>query len=309
MKIRTLRYFAAVAHDSNMTRAAEILGVSQPTLSKQLKALERELGQKLFIRHSFSIELTDEGRLLRDRADDLIRLADRIETEFAALRDITGGDLHLGLAESFQIRLIAGAIRRLKANHPGLRYHITSGDTEQVTEKLDRGVLDFAALVEEPDATRYDVLRLPAADLWGVVMRRDDPLARSSALTIDDLAGLPLFCSEQSWASDIPRWAGKRMKELHLEGTFRLAYNGSVFAREGLGYLLTFDRLVDTGPTSDLVFRPLSPTLTSPVYLIWRKGQVFSPIAERFLEQVRSTMRTEEVYGDDPTRTAHPAER
>ncbi|MBE6484626.1 MAG: LysR family transcriptional regulator [Actinomycetaceae bacterium] len=309
MEIRTLRYFAAVAHESNMTRAAETLGVSQPTLSKQLKALERELGQKLFIRHSFSIELTDEGRLLRDRADDLIRLADRIETEFAALRDITGGDLHLGLAESFQIRLIAGAIRRLKANHPGLRYHITSGDTEQVTEKLDRGVLDFAALVEEPDATRYEVLRLPAADVWGVVMRRDDPLAGSEAITIDDLTGRHLFCSEQSWASDIPRWAGKRMKELHLEGTFRLAYNGSVFAREGLGYLLTFDRLVDTGATSDLTFRPLSPTLKSPVYLIWRKGQVFSPIAERFLEQVRGSISTEEVPVDDPTGAAHPGGR
>ena len=293
MEIRTLRYFAAVAREENMTRAAAQLHVSQPTLSKQMKSLERELGHTLFTRRSFSIELTEEGRLLRERADDLLCLADRIERDFLALGEVTGGDLYLGLAESYQVRLLAQEIKHLKQECPGLRYHITSGDTEQVTEKLDRGLLDFAALVEEPTGKRlgrYDVLPLPVADVWGVVMRSHDALALKDAVTVDDLAGLPLFCSEQSWASDIPAWAGQRMEDLRLEGTFRLAYNGAVFAREGLGYLLTFDHLVDTSETSGLAFRPLAPALQSRMFLVWREQQVLSPIAQRFLARVRARL-------------------
>lgn len=296
MEIRTLRYFAAVAREENMTRAAAQLHVSQPTLSKQMKALERELGHKLFIRRSFSIELTEEGRLLRERADDLLRLADRIETDFLTLGDVAGGDLYLGLAESYQVGLLARQLRHLKQECPGLRYHITSGDTEQVTEKLDRGLLDFAAIVEEPVGerfSRYEALPLRVADRWGVVLRCDDTLAGQETVTVDDLVGLPLFCSEQSWARDIPAWAGGRMDELRLEGTFRLAYNGSVFAREGLGYLLTFEHLVDTGESSGLAFRPLEPALESRMHLIWRRQQALSPIAERFLSRLRASL------GDD----------
>ena len=288
MEIRTLRSFLAIAREGSMTRAAEQLHVTQPTLSKQMKTLERELGQRLFVRHSSSVGLTDEGRLLRDRADDLVRMADRIEREFSALDDVTGGDLHLGLAESHQVSLIAREIRRLKRACPGLRYHITSGDTEQVTEKLDRGVLDFAALVEDPDEKKYDWLTFPGSNVWGVVVREDHVLAGRSAVGVDDLAGLPLFCSEQSWRRDIPRWAADRMSELRLEGTFRLPYNGAVFAREGLGCLLTFDRLVGTGEGSGLVFRSLTPPLESMMHLVWRRNQVLSPIAERFLSQLRA---------------------
>ena len=151
MEIRTLRYFLAVAREENMSRAAELLHVTQPTLSKALKSLEEELGKKLFTRHSFSIALTEEGVLLRDRAEDLVSMADKIEQEFLSLDDITGGDLYFGLAESWQIRYLAKEIREFKKVYPDLRYHITSGDTEQVTEKLDKGLLDFAAIFEIPD--------------------------------------------------------------------------------------------------------------------------------------------------------------
>ena len=150
MEIRDLRYFLAVAREENMTRAAELLHVTQPTLSRAMRALEEELGQKLFVRHSFSISLTQEGVLLRDRAEDLVSMADKIEREFLSLDDITGGEVYLGLAESYQIRYLARALRELKRACPGLHYHITSGDTEQVTEKLDKGLLDFAVLCEEP---------------------------------------------------------------------------------------------------------------------------------------------------------------
>jgi len=288
VEIRTLRYFLAVAREENMTKAAETLHVTQPTLSKALRSLEDELGKKLFTRHSFSIRLTEEGILLRNRAEDLISMADRIEKEFLSLDDITGGDLYLGLAESCQISFLAREIAAFKRVYPDLRYHITSGDTEQVTEKLDKGLLDFAVLAELPDSMKYESLVFPEADVWGLVMRSDDPLAKKTAIRADDLIGLPLFCSEQGWEKDIPQWARDKMNKLHLEGSFRLSYNASLFAKEGLGYLLTFDRLVDTSKESGLSFRPLSPELETKLYLVWKRYQAFSPIAERFLAQLKT---------------------
>ena len=283
MELRTMRYFLAVAREENMTRAAQLLHVTQPTL----KALEDELGKKLFLRHSFSIQLTEEGILLRKRAEDLVNMADKITAEFLALDDIVGGDIYFGLAESYQIRYLAAEIKTFKNSYPNLRYHITSGDTEQVTEKLDKGILDFAVLAEEPDTTKYNHLTFPEADIWGVIMPKNCPLAEKQGIETNDLIGLPLFCSEQSWNRDIPKWCGNRMDELHLEGSFRLSYNGSLFVKEGLGYLLTLSNLIDTGPDSGLVFRPLIPKLEAKIYLIWKKYQVFTPIAERLLEKFK----------------------
>ena len=287
MEIRTLRYFLAVAREENMTRAAESLHVTQPTLSKALRSLEEELGKKLFTRHSFSIQLTEEGTLLRDRAEDLVSMADKIEKEFVSLDDIQGGDLFLGLAESYQIRYLAREIYTLKQRYPALRYHITSGDSEQVLEKLDKGLLDFAVLAEVPDLQRMEAIPFPEEDVWGVVMKQEDPLAEKKELSVKDLFGLPLFASEQSWYGEIKDWAGKDWEKLQLEGSFRLSYNGSVFAGEGLGYLLTFDHLVDTSKESGMCFVPLSPKLTTRLYLVYKKYQTLTPLAERFLQQVR----------------------
>ena len=276
MEIRTLRYFLAVAREENMSRAAELLHVTQPTLSKTLKAL--------------SISLTEEGVLLRDRAEDLISMADKIEREFLSLDDITGGDIYFGLAESYQIRYLAREIRTFKTVYPNLRYHITSGDTEQVTEKLDKGLLDFAVICELPNERKYDYILFPEADYFGAVMPAGSALAEKAFITADDLVGLPLFCSEQSWENDIRPWAREQFIRFHLEGSFRLAYNGSMFAKEGLGILLTLNNLVDTSPGSALVFRPLSPHLEMKMYLIWSKYQSFTPIADRFLKQSRSSV-------------------
>ena len=289
MEIRTLRYFLAAAREENMTKAAEILHVTQPTLSKALRSLEEELGKKLFIRHSFSISLTDEGVLLKSRAEDLVRMADKIEQEFVSLDDITGGDLYLGLAESVQIQTLAREIRILKNRLPNLRYHITSGDTEQVIEKLNKGLLDFAVLAETPDHTKYEAVPFPANDTWGLIIKEDAPLAKKKKIRVKDLCGLPLFCSEQSWHNEIPAWAGEHMSKLTLEGSFRLSYNASLFVKEGLGYLLTFRGLIDTSEGSGLVFRPLDPPLETSLFLTWNKYQSFTPVAERFLSQIRSS--------------------
>ena len=289
MEIKHLRYFLAVAREENMTKAADMLHVTQPTLSKTLKTLEDELGKRLFTRHSFSISLTDEGMLLRDRAEDLIAMADRIEQEFVTLDDITGGDIYFGLAESYQIKYLAREIRILKSRYPGFTYHITSGDTEQVTEKLDKGLLDFAVLCEKPNTAKYDYVKFPEADIWGAVMPTDHPLAMKKSIKVKDLIGQPLFCSEQSWNNEIPAWAGDDFERLHLEGSFRLSYNGSLFAQEGLGILLTFKHLVECSEENGLVFRPLSPKQTSELYLIWHKFPSFTPIAETFLAQIKTS--------------------
>ena len=290
MEIKNLRYFLAVAREENMSKAAEQLHVSQPTLSKTLKALEEELGKKLFIRHSFSISLTDEGMLLRDRAQDLVAMSDKIEQEFSSLDDITGGDIYFGLAESYQIRYLAREIYKLKEKYPNFTYHITSGDTEQVTEKLDKGILDFAVLCETPDSNKYEYVKFPEADVWGAIISSSHPLAKKKSIHVSDLIGQPLFVSEQSWNNEIKTWAKERFPKLKLEGSFRLSYNGSVFARENLGILLAFKDLINTEGT-DMVFRPLSPELKSELYLIWNKYQAFTPIAEKFLEQIKKNFK------------------
>lgn len=295
MELRTLKYFLETAREENMSKAAERLHVSQSALSKQLKGLEAELGKPLFIRHSFSIELTEEGMLLRKRAEDVISLTDKISAEFSSMDDIIGGSIYLGCAESYRIKHLARVIKQFKLRYPDLHYHMTSGDTEQVTEKLDRGILDLAVIVEKPDYTKYNAIKMPESDKWGLLMPSDCPMAQKEHITFEDLKGLPLFCSEQGWRADLPAWCGSRMDELKLEGSFRLAYNGSVFVREGLGYLLTFEHLTDNG--SGLVFRPLYPALESEMYIIWKKRQVFTPIVRLFIQELRN--RLEPADGTD----------
>lgn len=290
MEIRVLRYFLEIARENSMTRAADSLHVSQPTLSKQMKELEAELGKKLFKRGSANVTLTDEGMLLRKRAEDILDMVDKTISEFKGLDDITGGEVQIGCAESYHIRYLAQIIKEFKKKYPGFRYHIKSGDTQQVTEKLDRGLFDFAVIVEPPDLSKYNYLTLPEPDTWGVLMRGDSPLADKETIHIDDLIGLPIFCSEQAAKADLPRWCGEKADELDIAGTFTLFYNGSVFVREGLGYMLTFDKLADTDGDSPLCFRPIEPPLETRMYVIWKKYQVFTPIAELLLQQLKASL-------------------
>lgn len=289
MEIRVLRYFLEIAREENMTRASERLHVSQPTLSKQMKDLEEELGKKLFRRGSASIHLTDEGMLLRKRAEDILSMVDKTTDEFRAMNEITGGDVYIGCAESHQIRYLAEIIRKFRERYPLLKYHILSGDTVQVAERLDRGLLDFAVIVEPPNLQKYNYIELPVADTWGVVMRKDCPLAKIQSVTVDDLIGYDLISSPQSLEADFPRWCGEKLDELNITGTVNLFYNGTVFVKAGNCLLLTFDRLADTGNESELCFRPLTPTLESKMFIIWKRYQVFSPIAELLIDEIRNT--------------------
>lgn len=287
MEIRVLRYFLEIARESSMYRAAEILHVSQPTLSKQMKELESELGKKLFHRGSTSVSLTDEGMLLRKRAEDILTMVDKTTSEFRELDNITGGEVHIGCAESHQIKYLAWVIKDFKEAYPRFRYHLTSGNTEQVVERLDRGLIDFAFIVEPPDLERYNHIEIPGADIWGLAIRKDHPLAEKREIVFADLTEVDLICSEQGMKFDIARWCGENADQLNLSGTINLCYNGGVFVEEGLGGMLTFDRLVNTGDDSKLCFRPLSPRLETKMYIIWKKYQVFTPIAELLLDELK----------------------
>ena len=256
-----------------------------PTPIHKLENISSLLGRNIYIKRDDMTGLGLGGNKIRKLE---FLLADAKERG-AEVIFTTGGDIYFGLAESYQIRYLAREVHAFKKLYPDLRYHITSGDTEQVTEKLDKGLLDFAVICEAPDEKKYRCVQFPESDYFDAVFSSDSPLAQKAQITAEDLAGLPLFTSEQSWENDIRPWAKDGFSALRLEGSFRLAFNGSLFAREGLGVLLTLNDLIDTSPGSGLVFRPLYPRLEMKMYLIWNKYQSFTPIAERFLKQIQTS--------------------
>lgn len=287
MELRVLRYFLEVAREENITHAAQHLHVSQPTLSRQLKELEDELGKKLFVRSNYSIKLTEEGMLLRKRAEDILEMADKTLAEFKALDEINGGDIHIGCAESNGIVHFVQVIKSLQAKYPRIRYHFYSSGTEAVNERLDRGLLDFAIIVQEVDLTKYNYLKIPSSDRWGLIMRKDCSLAKHSCIHLNDLMNIPLILSRQAMGEEMPKWFGEMQDKLNIVATYDLLFNTSVMVRENLGYALGFDGLVNTGTDSDLCFRPLEPSLLSPMYIIWKKYQVFSPVASLLLDELK----------------------
>lgn len=287
MEIRTLRYFLAVAREENMTRASKYLHVTQPTLSRQLKALEEELGKKLFVRSNYSINLTEEGLLLRTRVEDILNMVDKTIEEFSSLDDLNGGDIYIGCPESDSIKFFAQAAKRLQEHYPRIKYHLFSGNTEAVTERLDKGLLDFAIIVQQADLTKYNYLTVPTKDMWGVIMRKDHPLALKEYIQLDDLMDIALIGSRQGIEEDYPKWFGEKMNHLNIVATYNLIYNASIFVKEGLGVALGFDKLVDTSNESILCFRPLIPNLKTKMNIIWKKYQTFSPAAELFLKEMK----------------------
>ena len=286
MEIRVLRYFLETAREGNMTRAAERLFISQPTMSKQLKELERELGTKLFIRSNYSIKLTEAGMLLRDRAEDIISLVDKTEAEFRSLEETSSGDIYIGAPESESMRLFAETFRELQKEYSGVRCNIYSGNLEDVCARLDKGLLDIAIVMSYVDLEKYNYLAMNTEDTWGVVMRRDDPLAEKGSFTVSELIGLPLICSRQWSDHELHQWLGAETRNLNIVATYNLAFNGAVLAKTGLGYEITLDRLIDTSNESELVFLPLIDAPKTEMYVIWRKHQAFTPTAELLMREL-----------------------
>lgn len=290
MDVRVLRYFLAVAREESISGAAEYLHLTQPTLSRQLMDLELELGKKLFVRGSRKMTLTEEGLLLRKRAEEILELVEKTESEFHETdRADVSGDIYIGGGETEAMRLLARTAKELQADYPHIRYHLFSGNAEDVTERLDKGLLDFGILIEPVDLSRYDYIKLPAADVWGVLMRKDSPLAEKDCVRPEDLWQLPLLTSRQVMAQrELLGWMGKKREELDIVSTYNLIYNAALMVEEGVGYALALDRLINTTGDSALCFRPLEPKLEVGLVLVWKKYQIFSKATSKFLDRLQA---------------------
>lgn len=291
MDLRVLRYFLAVAREGTITGAANFLHVSQPTLSRQLMDLEAELGKTLFIRGNRKIALTDEGMLLRKRAQEITDLVDRTEAEFLAPDEVVSGDVYIGGGETYAMRQIAKVVKNLRLEYPYVRYHLFSGNAEAVGDRLDKGLIDFGVLIESADVVKYDSMRLPDVDVWGVLMRRDCGLASRESIAPEDLHGVPLICSRQAIeGKELSGWLKKDYEELNVVATYNLLYNASLLVEEGIGYALCLDGIVNVSGDGALSFRPLKPVLTARLDIVWKKYQVFSKAAKIFLAKLRETL-------------------
>ena len=296
MEIRLLEYFLAVAREQNITAAAESLHISQPALSTQLKALETELGKQLLIRGvkgSHKVVLTEEGMILRKRAEEIISLMRRTEEEITGVGENIAGNVFIGTGETETVRLFAQVAKKLQQKYPDIRYHISSGNAEHVLEYLDKGLIDFGLLFTEIDSQKYEAIPVPIKDTWGVLMRKDSPLAEKETISPEDLWDKPLIVSHQK-GDDVylNQWLQREASELHIVATYNLLFNASLLVSEGLGYALCFDRLINTQGSS-LCFRPFSPRLEARGRIVWKKYQVFSKAAGLFLQCLRELLEVE----------------
>lgn len=291
MDIRVLQYFLAVAREESITRAAERLRMTQPPLSRQLKDLEDELGKQLLIRGSKKVTLTEDGMLLRKRAEELVDLMKKTKAELTSSNENINGDIHIGCGETEAISFLAQAAWNLQQKHPLIHYHIYSGDAERVMERLDKGLIDFGLLVGPVDVNKYDYIRLPLKDRWGVLMRKDSPLAEKESITAEDLWDKPLIISHQtSINSEMFSWLKTDITKLNIVATYDLVYNASQFVKKGFGYVIALDKLINTTGDSSLCFRPLYPILEAGLCIVWKKYQVFSKASNAFLQQLQKEL-------------------
>lgn len=297
MELRVLQYFLAIAREQSIVRAAESLHLSQPTLSTQIKNMEEELGKQLLIRGtkgSRKVTLTEEGMILRKRAEEILDLVKKTEKEISIADDIIMGDIYIGAGETDAIRLIAKAAKKLQETHPGIHYHIASGNSEFVMERLDKGLIDFGLVFTSIDLTRFDALKMPVKDVWGVLMRKDSALAQKEVITPKDLWDKPLIFSQQEdKGGSITQWLKRNVSDLNIVATYNLIFNASLMVDEGLGYAITFDRLINTTGDSNLCFRPLKPQLENEMSIIWKKYQVLSKPAEKFIATLQEQLNSD----------------
>lgn len=285
MEIRILRYFLAIANEGTISGASEKLYITQPTLSRQMMELEENLGKKLFIRGKRKLILTEEGILLRKRAEEIIQLVEKTEIEINSSEDIINGDIYIGSGETKAIEILAKIAKMLNKDYPNIKYHLFSGNADEVTEKLDKGLLDFGVLIEPADIKKYEYLKINDKDIWGLLMRRDSKLSAKASITAKDLWNIPLLCSRQSMVvDDLSKWIGKDFNDLNIVGTYNLIYNASIMVTENIGYALCLDRLINTTGDSELCFTPLEPKIEVGLNIVWKKSQVFSKAAKKFLE-------------------------
>ena len=297
MELRVLQYFLAVAREQSISAAAQSLHLSQPTLSTQLKGLEERLGKQLLVRGrkgSRKVTLTEEGMILRKRAEEILKLVQKAETEIMLSDDNIAGDICIGAGETQIIRVFAKAAQALQKRHPNIHSQIFSGNAFYVMEQLDKGLIDFGLVYDRVDLTKYEAVKVPIKDVWGVLMRKDSPLAQKQSISPEDLWDKPLLVSAQKgddWV--IKDWIKKDFHELNIVAEYNLLFNASLLTSEGFGYAICFDNLVNTQGDSNLCFRPLSPRLEAEASIVWKKYQVFSKAAALFLKQLEKCLEQE----------------
>lgn len=288
MELRVLQYFLAVAREQSISGAAESLHLSQPTLSRQLRDMEEELGKQLMIRGNRRITLTEEGMILRKRAEEIMELVQKTEDEITLSDGSVSGDVYIGAGETDGVRLIAKAAQCLQRQYPDIHYHISSGDTTDVIESLDKGLIDFGLLFAPVDRSKYDYLPLPMRDVWGVLMRRGCELAAKESIVPKDLWDKPLIVSRHAKGSYVfTSWMGRPFEELNIVATYSLLFNGSLMVDEGMGYAVCLDKIINTSGDSNLCFRPLSPSMDAGMNIVWKKYQLLSKAAQKFLQKLQ----------------------
>ncbi len=287
MELRVLKYFLAVAREQNITAAAESLHVTQPTLSKQLMDLETDLGCKLFERGKRKITLTEEGVFLRQRAQEIVDLAEKTEAAFVSTHETVTGDVYIGCGETQGMRSIIKIMKLMQETHPDVRFHLYSGNDEDVSERLETGLVDFGLFVGSTRLEKYDYIKLPVHDVWGLLLRKDDPLAKQEGIRPKDLENVPLLCSRQALAhNEFSGWLGKDFSKLRIRSTHNLLFNASLMVEEGLGCALAIEGLVNTADRN-LTFRPFEPAVKADLVFARKKYRVLSKAAELFLQYLQ----------------------
>ena len=287
MDIRTMQYYLAVVREGTISAAAKALHVSQPSLSRQMKELEEELGAALFVRGNRRITLTEEGMVLRKRAEEMVHLMKMTEDEIAQIKNHISGSVRIGAGESWSFHYLSRTAASLAKEHSDIRFHITSGDTQDLMDELDNGLIDFAVIFTDVDHTLYQSIKLPVEDSFGLLMPKHCPLAEKEAIHLSDLKGLPVIVSRAA----SPYFAGSdELSSLNVIATYNLVYNASLLVEDGLGYAICFDNLINTTGDSPLCLKPIIPKIKNAGYLIWKKYQIFSPAVQMFIDRIRDTI-------------------
>lgn len=288
MELRVLRYFLALAREENISKAAESLYITQPTLSRQLAELEEELGATLFIRGKRKITLTEEGMLLRRRAEEMVELEIKTENEFRQRNENLSGTVSIGAAETRAAEIFPRAIESFRKKYPDVTFDIHSDIADHVKERLDRGVLDIGLLVEPGEIGKYEFMRLGIEDRCGILMSAKSPLAEKEYVTVEDLQGLPIVANKRASVRDFYRRAlGEGFDRLNVIATFNLINNAALFALQDRGYVFTIEGTLANYKNDELAFRPFYPEISQPTFIIWKRYQPMSRPVSRFLEEIR----------------------
>lgn len=284
MELRTLQYFLVVAREENITKAAALLHVTQPTLSRQMMQLEEELGVQLFTRSSHNIILTEQGVLLKRRAQELVSLADKTKQELAQ-QQVLSGEVAIGSGEYRSSVLLAQILTQFHRQHPQVHYEIFSGNSDDIKERIERGLLDIGFLLEPVDVSKYEFVRVPVREEWGVLVSEMSELAQKAAVTPQDLADKPLLFSRRDLVKrELMNWFGSYADDLNIVACGNLPFNLSMLVQQGMGAYLSIRK---SGQSDGVCFRPLSPKLESNVVLAWKKNQAMSPAAQKLLEEAK----------------------